>query len=745
MLTRCVAICLLVAAAIATTPGRASSQPVCNSIADLYNFDPSYPSTFKGRGLAPGDTISVTDSTGAEICSVELNYNGGIPMFPTFEVPIIKPGVTEAGAKPGSTLYFRINGQPAVIQLVMLLSETGAFDEFPSRRPVIASAVGDVWMVQLSVPQGALGFSTVPPDTSGSPLRFTVTATSDGEIDTGFHRVVTIAKVTGPGTLTGTLSAVATAGVATFTDVVYHATTDGETFSLAARVGDGGTDYEEGNTGALSSRMVANVLPTPATISIAGTHCVYTGGPQAVIATTLPPGLDFVEVTYDGTAQVPVHAGIYAVRARLVNPGYSAPEVTAQLVVDKAPATLTLSGLRGAYSDSPQRVSVETDPAGLAATTVTYDGVASPPTDAGTYRVVASLDNRDYQATNANADMVITKAPTITSATTSSGLVQVGEAVSLRAAVTAIPSSAGPPNGLVTFSDGTTRLGTATLHSGVASLDGVVLARGTHAITAYYAGSTNHTNSTSAVAAVRVNCPPNTTAATPSRSTLWPASHKMVDVGIAGITDPDGDTVAVCIDQITQDEAVNGAGDGDTSPDAAGLGTCVAQLRAERGGTTKLPGNGRVYTVWFTATDRYGGSSRGRVTVSVPRNQSESGSAIDDGQTVDSITGQSVAGIGKTSFAGGIDGPRLRPYPNPFNPSTTIAYDLAQAGNVRLRVYAASGQIVRELVAANQASGRYEVEWDGRDGNGVLVGNGVYLCELRAGDFRAVTRMVLMK
>jgi flagellar hook assembly protein FlgD len=70
---------------------------------------------------------------------------------------------------------------------------------------------------------------------------------------------------------------------------------------------------------------------------------------------------------------------------------------------------------------------------------------------------------------------------------------------------------------------------------------------------------------------------------------------------------------------------------------------------------------------------------------------------------------------------------------------------LGQAGEVRLQVYAISGQLVRQLVAGHQALGAHQVSWDGRDGAGVLVGNGVYLCEMLAGDYQAVRRMVLMK
>jgi TolB protein len=83
--------------------------------------------------------------------------------------------------------------------------------------------------------------------------------------------------------------------------------------------------------------------------------------------------------------------------------------------------------------------------------------------------------------------------------------------------------------------------------------------------------------------------------------------------------------------------------------------------------------------------------------------------------------------------------------PNPFNPATVICYDLARPGHVRLQVYAVNGQLVRDLVAAYQEAGSYQVPWDGRDAAGVLVGNGVYLGVMQAGPFRAVARMVLMK
>jgi len=87
----------------------------------------------------------------------------------------------------------------------------------------------------------------------------------------------------------------------------------------------------------------------------------------------------------------------------------------------------------------------------------------------------------------------------------------------------------------------------------------------------------------------------------------------------------------------------------------------------------------------------------------------------------------------------------LANYPNPFNPSTTISYDLVEAAQVRLTIYNAMGQEVRELVAQVQEPGRYEVEWNGRDGNGQQVASGLYLYRLQAGDQIAVQKMLFAK
>ncbi len=84
--------------------------------------------------------------------------------------------------------------------------------------------------------------------------------------------------------------------------------------------------------------------------------------------------------------------------------------------------------------------------------------------------------------------------------------------------------------------------------------------------------------------------------------------------------------------------------------------------------------------------------------------------------------------------------------PNPFNPSTTIRYDVpAGGGSVALRVYDLSGSLVRTLVDTWQLGGQKTVSWDGTDSRGRRVASGVYTYRLEAQDFSDTKKMILLK
>lgn len=84
--------------------------------------------------------------------------------------------------------------------------------------------------------------------------------------------------------------------------------------------------------------------------------------------------------------------------------------------------------------------------------------------------------------------------------------------------------------------------------------------------------------------------------------------------------------------------------------------------------------------------------------------------------------------------------------PNPFNPTTTIAYDVPQSGgDVSIAIYDVSGRLVRTLVDEHRSAGRYSAQWNGDDDAGWPVASGVYFYRMQAGPFHETRKMVLLK
>ena len=83
--------------------------------------------------------------------------------------------------------------------------------------------------------------------------------------------------------------------------------------------------------------------------------------------------------------------------------------------------------------------------------------------------------------------------------------------------------------------------------------------------------------------------------------------------------------------------------------------------------------------------------------------------------------------------------------PNPFNPTTTIQFDLAHDGPVTLRIFDVAGHRVRTLLDGKLAGNRHQVTWNGLDDTGRRVASGVYLYRLTAQDLTATRRLVLLK
>jgi hypothetical protein len=101
------------------------------------------------------------------------------------------------------------------------------------------------------------------------------------------------------------------------------------------------------------------------------------------------------------------------------------------------------------------------------------------------------------------------------------------------------------------------------------------------------------------------------------------------------------------------------------------------------------------------------------------------------------VESREAAGPYTTALAGN--------YPNPFNPITTIQYQTAGAGNVKLGVYDVRGRELRVLFNGRQTAGRHEIQWDGRDQNGVSAGSGVYFVRMTADNYQKVRKILLVK
>jgi hypothetical protein len=106
------------------------------------------------------------------------------------------------------------------------------------------------------------------------------------------------------------------------------------------------------------------------------------------------------------------------------------------------------------------------------------------------------------------------------------------------------------------------------------------------------------------------------------------------------------------------------------------------------------------------------------------------------------VTEESAAGVGtdvplSTRLVGNV--------PNPFNPSTTVAFSLGRPGMVRLEIYDARGRLVRRLTNDAYEAGRHEIVWNGTDDAGAPVASGVYFARLDADDATDVNKMMLLK
>jgi hypothetical protein len=166
-----------------------------------------------------------------------------------------------------------------------------------------------------------------------------------------------------------------------------------------------GTVEDDNYEGVATNTLV--IAKAPADVMLDDLDQVYDGTAQSVTVITDPDGL-MVELTYDGNAAAPTNAGSYEVIGIVEDDNYEGA-ATNTLVIAKAPAGVVLDDLERVYDGTAQSVTVITDPDGLTVA-VTYDGNAAAPTNAGSYEVIGTVEDDNYEGAVTNT-LVIAKGP----------------------------------------------------------------------------------------------------------------------------------------------------------------------------------------------------------------------------------------------------------------------------------------------------------------------------------------------
>ncbi len=84
-------------------------------------------------------------------------------------------------------------------------------------------------------------------------------------------------------------------------------------------------------------------------------------------------------------------------------------------------------------------------------------------------------------------------------------------------------------------------------------------------------------------------------------------------------------------------------------------------------------------------------------------------------------------------------------YPNPFNPETTIEFNLKENSQVNIRVYNLKGQLVKTLIDSKYEAGNHKIVWNGRNSNEQKVASGLYFCKMETKEKSVTKKMILMK
>jgi hypothetical protein len=267
---------------------------------------------------------------------------------------------------------------------------------------------------------GSTHAATATTDPSGLKVDLTYNGSPTAPTNAGSYPVVgTVNDTNYKGTTSGTL--VIGQATATVTLSGLSATYDGNTHAATATTSPAGlkVDFTYNGSSTVpkdagiytvigtiddtnykgSATNILNIKKAPATMVLGSLNQTYDGSAHAATATTVPSGLK-VNFTYDGSATAPTNAGSYFVTGTVDDPNYEGTGIDT-LKIDKATATVTLSGLSATYDGNPHAATATTTPNSLKVT-FTYNGSSTAPINADSYMVVGTIDDANYKGSATN-------------------------------------------------------------------------------------------------------------------------------------------------------------------------------------------------------------------------------------------------------------------------------------------------------------------------------------------------------
>ncbi len=376
-------------------PASATPYIITYSYAGDTNFNPA-------TNNATTLTVNKAATSTAIVSSLNPSFSG---MQVTFTATITVPA-----SVPTGTVQF----QDAGVNLGSAVALTNVGGVFSAHLQTSGLSVGTHAITAIYSGDSNFTGSTSSIVTQTVKSAVTSTSISAPAITYGADGIVTVtvaAQDSSAGTPTGSVALSVDGGAASSQSLVNGSAT----FTIInPNAGDHSLSASyaaQNNFNASSATGNLHVNQAVATLSFGTLTFTFDGSPKPVSVTTTPANLGIVSITYNGAATAPSNAGSIPVSATLVNSNYSASAINGTEIINQAQASLAFDNLTFIYDGSPKPVTVTTTPASLPGVTVLYNGGTTPPTNASTTAVSATLANPNYAAAPITGNETIEAAP----------------------------------------------------------------------------------------------------------------------------------------------------------------------------------------------------------------------------------------------------------------------------------------------------------------------------------------------